>query len=110
MREATQLAVGSCRLFEIEVSERVRLGAARLHSESAQQVFTNKVGRLTRHLRHAEIHIRLAEMHWQKLRVAIREMQQMRVAKTRQLVDARVLRLRRVQAQARGGRDRHHME
>jgi len=92
--------VARCAL-EIEVSERVRRGAAFGDAEMAQECFADQMRHAGEGLADPEVDARLAEIHRKKLRVRVGDVQQGYVAERGQFVEL-VGRLR----VARGGTQR----
>ena len=87
VRVAADLAVAARGTLEIEVGEGVRRGAARADAEMLQEGFTHEVRRTPGRFGNADIHARLAEVHWQQLRVRIGHVQQRNIAERRQIVE-----------------------
>ena len=83
------------------------IGRTRLHAEGLEQRFAHEMGRPARHAGYAEVDVGFAEMDRQQLRVAVREVQEVRVAEARQVVEPGALGARGPQRQpaCRGDRE-----
>jgi hypothetical protein len=114
MGEAPDLAVAARGALEIQVRAGVREPAARRDPEMLEQRLAREVRRPAAGLVHADVHVGLAEIRRQELRVAIGEVEQGNVAPAaRKIVDsARALRAARVARERHParGRRREHLE
>jgi hypothetical protein len=84
--EAADLAVGLCRLVEIQVREGVRVDGIRLEGEMPEQRLTDQVRHLAELVAKPEVDIWLAEVDRQQLGMAVGDVEQADVAVTGQLI------------------------
>ena len=88
--KATHLAVALGGTLEIEIAEGMRLGRAGTNTELLEQRLAHQMRRAVETTGHTQIDTGLAEIHRQQLRMTVGEMQQRNIAKTGQVVEARI--------------------
>ena len=86
------------------------IGRPGLHAEGLEQRFAYEMGRPAGHAGHAEVDVGFAEMDRQQLSVAVREVQEVRVAETRQVVEPGALGARGPQRQTACRGDREYLQ
>ena len=104
-RETAELAKSPGGFLELDTSEGIGIGAVGTDAEAIEKRLSDQMRWVAPHRADAEIDARLAEAHWQQLRVAIGEVQQRYVPEWRQVVERFVLRTRsqRKTGRRRGG-------
>ena len=86
VRKTTDLAITLRRSFKVQTGQRMRQRGIGLHASGPKQMFAHQVRQLTVGLAQAQVHVRLAEMHGQQLRVAICHVQKRHLTETRHVV------------------------
>src|SRR5208283_2081754 len=87
MGKPTDRTVSARRMRIVDASECVRIAAPAWNGKALEQRFPNQMRWSPRRIAHADIAVRLAEIIGQQLRVAVREVQQVDVAKARLRVE-----------------------
>src|SRR5439155_22740512 len=91
MRESSELAETPGALFELDAGKGIGVGAVGADAEAFEKGAPDQMRRVALHAANSEIDARLAEIDRLELRMRIRHVQDARIAKTFEVVDAGTL-------------------